>query len=188
MIEAPERLFINWFADDDTMPRAVTSYVSEQRIDPPGRSVEYVRANRLAAVEAERDALRAEAMEWRDKAEGYRVQTLADGQRLEAALGERDEARAHWREENSSHAETLLDLKATQDKLAALRDAALAEGVRLKLALAPFAEFAKAPVFDELPNGLPMTQGSPMAHRQVTAGDFKRARAALAPAAETPDA
>ena len=49
----------------------------------------------------------------------------------------------------------------------------------LRTALEPFAEFARASGFDRLPDDMPMTQGSRMARRQVTAGDFKRALAAL---------
>ena len=46
-------------------------------------------------------------------------------------------------------------------------------------ALRPFAKFAEAGSFDRLPDDFPMTAGSPLARKQVTAGDFKRARAAL---------
>lgn len=46
-------------------------------------------------------------------------------------------------------------------------------------ALAPFAEFARASSFDRLPDTMPMTQGSALARRQVTAGDFKRALRAI---------
>lgn len=49
---------------------------------------------------------------------------------------------------------------------------------RLREALEPFVEFTKAGSFDRLPDNMPMTQGSSIAFRQVTAGDFKRARAA----------
>ena len=50
----------------------------------------------------------------------------------------------------------------------------------LEDALRPFADFAAARGFDRLPDHLPMTQGSSMARKQVTAGDFKAAHAALA--------
>jgi len=49
----------------------------------------------------------------------------------------------------------------------------------LRAALEPFAEFARASGFSKLPDDLPMTQGSRLARRQVTAGDFKRALATL---------
>jgi hypothetical protein len=49
----------------------------------------------------------------------------------------------------------------------------------LRAALEPFAEFARASGLDRMPDDMPMTQGSRMARRQVTAGDFKRALAAL---------
>lgn len=46
-------------------------------------------------------------------------------------------------------------------------------------ALKPFADFASAPSFDRLPDDMPITQGSRLAKKQVTAGDFKRALVAL---------
>lgn len=49
----------------------------------------------------------------------------------------------------------------------------------LRTALEPFAAFARASSFDKLPDDLPMTQGSRFARRQITAGDFKRALAAI---------
>jgi hypothetical protein len=55
----------------------------------------------------------------------------------------------------------------------------VAENARLVEALKPFATFAEARNFDKLSDNMPMTLGSRLAHRQVTAGDFKRARAAL---------
>lgn len=58
----------------------------------------------------------------------------------------------------------------------------------LREALEPFAEFARASSFDKLPDDMPMTQGSRMARRQVTAGDFKRALAALSAPAQEGDA
>ena len=67
-----------------------------------------------------------------------------------------------------------------------LADAAIAAWNRratpaddLREALEPFAGFARASGFDKLPDDLPMTQGSRLARRQVTAGDFKRALAIL---------
>jgi hypothetical protein len=63
-----------------------------------------------------------------------------------------------------------------RDRITALEDHARA----LAEALGPFAAFAAASSFDKVPDDLAMTQGSRFAHRQVTAGDFKRASAALA--------
>ncbi|GHC12740.1 hypothetical protein GCM10007291_07560 [Gemmobacter nanjingensis] len=57
----------------------------------------------------------------------------------------------------------------------------------LEEALRPFADFADARGFDRLPDHLPMTQGSRFARRQVTAADFKAARAALAAIRAAPD-
>lgn len=59
------------------------------------------------------------------------------------------------------------------------RDRLAAEVARLREVLAPFAEFARADSFDRLPDETPMTQGSRLARKQVTAGDFKRALAAM---------
>jgi len=50
------------------------------------------------------------------------------------------------------------------------RNAELVEGLR------PFAEFASLQGFDKLPDDMPMTSGSRMAAKQVTASDFCRAR------------
>lgn len=50
-------------------------------------------------------------------------------------------------------------------------------------ALKPFADFASASSFDRLPDDMPMTMGSKIARRQVTAGDFKAALRALTGAA-----
>lgn len=47
-------------------------------------------------------------------------------------------------------------------------------------ALEPFAKYASLGMFDKLHDDMPMTQGSSIAARQVTAGDFKRAKAAYA--------
>ena len=46
---------------------------------------------------------------------------------------------------------------------------------KLREALKPFAEYASAPSFDKLPDHFVMTQGSLLARRQVTAGQFKHA-------------
>lgn len=50
-----------------------------------------------------------------------------------------------------------------------------AEYEALRAAVKPFAEFAEGPVFKQIPDSMPMTKGSALARRQVTAGDFKRA-------------
>jgi hypothetical protein len=47
-------------------------------------------------------------------------------------------------------------------------------------ALKPFTDFASATGFGALPENMEMTRGSRFAKRQVTVGDFRRARAALA--------
>lgn len=72
-------------------------------------------------------------------------------------------------------------MKAWGRVAAAIRasQAAPAPSDGLREALEPFAEFARASSFDKLPDDMPMTQGSRFARRQVTAGDFKRALAAL---------
>lgn len=68
--------------------------------------------------------------------------------------------------------------------LAARATADAARIAELEAALKPFADFASARGFDKLPDNAPMTPGSRMAHRQVTAGDFKAAaRATKRPAA-----
>jgi hypothetical protein len=54
-----------------------------------------------------------------------------------------------------------------------------AERGALAEALKPFSDWAMGE-FDLLPDDTPITQGSRFARRQITAGDFKRARAALA--------
>ncbi len=49
----------------------------------------------------------------------------------------------------------------------------------LRIAAQPFVDFASAGSFNRLPDRLPLTQGSVMARRQVTAGDFKALRRAV---------
>ena len=51
--------------------------------------------------------------------------------------------------------------------------------LKLRAALKPFADFADTPTFEKLPDDYPMTQGSALARRQVTAGDFKKALDAM---------
>lgn len=46
----------------------------------------------------------------------------------------------------------------------------------LREALEPFIKFANLSSFDRLPDELPMTRGSDMGAKQITAGDFKRLR------------
>lgn len=78
--------------------------------------------------------------------------------------------------------ESALEALAAYGQAAEAHTAQLAAEARVKElegALQPFAAFSMASSFEKLPDDLPMTQGSRMAHRQVTAGDFKRARAAL---------
>lgn len=50
---------------------------------------------------------------------------------------------------------------------------------QLRDALKPFADYANRPGFDKLSDDSPLTQGSSMAAKQVTALDFKRARDAI---------
>ncbi|RIY00175.1 hypothetical protein D3218_12870 [Aureimonas flava] len=64
-------------------------------------------------------------------------------------------------------------LKAYEAKIAALT----AENATLREALAPFCAFAN--YLARAPDDLVMTRGSWIAAQQVTAGDFRRARAAL---------
>jgi hypothetical protein len=68
--------------------------------------------------------------------------------------------------------------------LIAERDA-LAERVeRLEVALRPFAAYGALRGMDLVPDDMALTKGSNLAARQVTAGDFRRARAALSTAQE----
>lgn len=57
----------------------------------------------------------------------------------------------------------------------------------LEDALRPFADFAAARGFDRLPDNLPMTHGSSMAGKQVTARDFKEAHETLAASQPAPE-
>jgi hypothetical protein len=43
----------------------------------------------------------------------------------------------------------------------------------------PFLDFAEGRMFDMLPDSEPMTKGSPLARRQITAGDLRRLKAAI---------
>ena len=53
-------------------------------------------------------------------------------------------------------------------------NAVLARIEALELATKPFTDFASLHSFDKLPDDTPLTQGSRLAARQITAGDFKR--------------
>ena len=57
----------------------------------------------------------------------------------------------------------------------------------LEDALRPFADFGAARGFDRLPDHLPMTHGSSMAGKYVTARDFKEAHETLAASQPAPD-
>ena len=46
----------------------------------------------------------------------------------------------------------------------------------LAAALRPFADFVAGPAADALPGKFPVSQGSPMARRQIMIGDCRRAR------------
>lgn len=64
---------------------------------------------------------------------------------------------------------------------AAARLRSLSESKREMVeALEPFAAYASMSGFDKLPDDAEMTRGSRIAARQVTASDFKRARAVIA--------
>lgn len=118
---------------------------------------------RAATLAAERDEAIRRRDAWRDKAAGYDEMAAA--------------VRSKAKEAGPSIARALLRGALVEAEARAGRAEAALE--RMREALEPFVEFTKAGSFDRLPDGMPMTQGSSLAFRQVTAGDFKRARAAL---------
>lgn len=56
-----------------------------------------------------------------------------------------------------------------------IHGALAADNIRLRSALQPFADYASLSSFDLLPDNHPLTQGSRMAAKQVTAADFRAA-------------
>ncbi len=72
---------------------------------------------------------------------------------------------------------------AAMDELRAERDALAAEVARLQKALRPFADYADMRGF--VPDDMIISAGSPMAKRQITMGDCRRARAVFEPQGPT---
>lgn len=107
------------------------------------------------------------------------VWSLADAV-IEQCNAEAD-ARIEELEKERDEAEGARIVNATGLRMQKERADALAARLKeAEEALRPFHDFAKASGFDALPDDMPLTQGSRLARRQVTAGDFKRAAALLA--------